>query len=528
MLDYAWNKWGYHAELSQQRAEEQHSAIPWALSQHSLYPLKLRGVYMMVPSLFVAAYYGLVDVIKSRILDFPGPDPRRRHTYGLCTPFHTAASKHHFEAFEALLSAYGDNVQDIPLWTCSEDNGLSTILHTVLRAARYDQETHAVRAFHFLRQLLAIVDSPTTEVIRLAISGFNINAQNDAGLTPLMAACANLRRPDIIRLLVDHGGDLDATDLAGNTAFLHAIRRCHNDSSRAIEVLGLLLTLCPSLISQRNQRGETALMIAASGAADPAVVQFLLSKSPSQPASLHQFVNARDVRGWTALMHATIGRGYAKSKSPFPHKNFDVLLAYPPLNVRLNDHRGRGIMEIACSASHLIRLHAPVLVDSHDCVFPILYALLDIEEGWDAESIRKAVITGVRTLPLGAVYRLLLEDWVVHSFDWNISHPDTATLLVQAFARSKTSARSRASTCRAPVSIVLSHLGFLKPSLFPGGVQTSHFERLAEVFCGKEDCSCACRAILKGQPPSDPRLAEFLARRRSYTASELEQRIRKG
>jgi hypothetical protein len=124
----------------------------------------------------------------------------------------------------------------------------------------------------------------------------------------------------------------------------------------------------------------------------------------------------------------------------------------------------------------------------------MLYAILDVESGWDARLVRRAVIAGVRDLQEVAVYRLLLERWVIYSFTWTLDDPDTITLLLQVSARK--------SKCRAVTSIVLYHLGLLGPPLFPRGLDISDHELLGKAFCRK---SVALDALGDGQDISEER-----------------------
>lgn len=477
-LEYARSNWGRHARLSQDGGEEDRSAIPWALSRHFSYPVVLfPNWYIMFPSLSAAAWYGLVNVIESRCLDFPTPELRRvgrAWDVDVSTPFHSAAGNHQFDAFVALLSAYWDEAQGLTLWTCSGANGMQTVLHVAVKRPILlgDQRQHV---HTFLKRLLAIANSPPTKAMQLMFSDFDINVQDYSGVTPLMVAC-QWTGLHVIRLLVDNGGDPTMADSKGYTAFLYAVDR----HDRTIEICQWLLTISPSLINHRDRKGKTALMLTVSRVGDPAVTQLLLSQSQSCLPDPKSSVNARDLDGRTALMHAFQLQYEYGGDSRFPAETINILLADPSLDVRLTDRWGRSIPEVMCSAEGLITLDKnPV----HDPFFPLLYTLLDIEGGWDVRSMRKAVIAGVRHLSPKAVFRLLLEDWVKCSFIWSTDHPDTVTLLVQAF--------SRIEDCRGPVSIVLYHLGLLEPSLHPGDVQTLNMEALTEAFCGREGCRCS-------------------------------------
>ncbi|TEB29617.1 hypothetical protein FA13DRAFT_1734401 [Coprinellus micaceus] len=634
-LDYACTEWGGHAESSEHLGEPLHPSIVPSLLKCPVFPFLVEMFSesvtptlhrigsqrtgfdttetVMLPSLTVACMYGLVDVVKSGSLPFSRTPTILSYSYRrTATPFHSATSFGHFDTFIALLSTYG--TQGIPLWT-SKELWLPPILHVVVESPRPGAP--------FLQQLFDLIDNPPSARIRLALSEFDINLQDDEGNTALILACQNTGE-DVVRLLISRQGlevglrnthgydafhssadhpesgvallllthfptlDIEAadedgittlmtacrcghqqvidyirtkkpdewvrlirrTDLEGRTAlmfcsvfpshrgpekeailrtltengadlhtretkegmttFLYAIHRHYDDAEALItHILKPLLAYDPLVFDQRDSRGRTALMLGLRHyRPDETLLKFLISLCPTP----EQYLNLRDADGHSALMHA-IGEGSGRSSHNYGRvAAVKILLASPAIDICLPDPTGRGILEVTCSAKWLFTSYPGFISDSY---FPILDPILQANDGWDVSLVRKAVIAAVREMHIPAVYRLLLEDWVAHSFAWSLDDPGTVTLLAQV--------STREWSCRAPVSTVLYRLGLLEPALLDSGIDVSNHGGLAETFCRNQDRrDCEWHSDCQGIESVLPTL---FSDRRSYTPDELERMI---
>jgi ankyrin repeat protein len=114
--------------------------------------------------------------------------------------------------------------------------------------------------------MLAAVYADVSCAKLLLEGGAEVNVTNNAGATPLMRATFDY---DKLRLLVDHGADVDARSALGNSALMLAARPAN--SHRAV---GLLLSHGADAKATNNW-GATALMAAAAGE-DDASVRLLL------------------------------------------------------------------------------------------------------------------------------------------------------------------------------------------------------------------------------------------------------------
>jgi ankyrin repeat protein len=320
-------------------------------------------------------------------------------------------------------------------------------------------------------------------------------------------------RETIIRTLIANGSDLHARETEGGMAtFLYAIQHRGGAQLLITHILKPLLEYDPSAFDQRDNHGRTALMLELrSFRPDETLLKFLVSLTPTP----EQYLNLRDADGHSALMHA-IGEG--SDRSPYNHGRVDavkILLAYPALDICLPDQMGRGVLEVTCSATWLFtQFHSRV----DDSFFPILDAILQAKDGWDISLVRKAVIAAVREMHDLAVYRLLLEDWVVHSFAWSLGDRDTKALFDQI--------SSSESSCQGPTSIMSYYLasGLLEPLALTDGMGVSNYRELAEMFCpnrpkDRGDC------LLHSDWGIRILLPQLFSNRRSYTPGELERMI---
>ena len=191
-----------------------------------------------------------------------------------------------------------------------------------------------------------------SDVVRLLVdAGGDVNLIDNNGWTPLMSA----ENPDIVRLLVSLGAEVDATDVNGWTALmiledLDAVEALLEAGARPnarntfgwttlmsaafgglTDKVRLLLATGVEVDSPDNQ-GRTSLMVAYRG--DRSAVEVLI-QAGADP-------NGRDETGSTALMAAALS--VADDKVQF------LIDAGADLNVR--DDQGRTALMLADSLGH--------------------------------------------------------------------------------------------------------------------------------------------------------------------------------
>jgi len=136
--------------------------------------------------------------------------------------------------------------------------------------------------------LIAAAENGDAESVRLLLdAGADMNATNNDGDTALILAAVQ-GHAEIVRLLLDRGANVEATDSDGYTAFIVAAASSH------AEIVRLLLDRGAD-INATNHDGNTSLIEAAqNGYAD--IVRLLLDRGAN--------VEATDNDGHTALRYA--------------------------------------------------------------------------------------------------------------------------------------------------------------------------------------------------------------------------------
>lgn len=138
--------------------------------------------------------------------------------------------------------------------------------------------------------MFAAQSNPNPEVIRVLLkAGADINAKHQDGSTMLDAAAAANRNPEIIEVLVKAGAEVNAKDDNGKTPLM-----CAAQYNRNPEVITALLKVGAD-VNKKTASGTTALMLAVGsmGNRNPGVIA-VLAKAGAD-------VNAKDANGKSVL-----------------------------------------------------------------------------------------------------------------------------------------------------------------------------------------------------------------------------------
>ena len=126
---------------------------------------------------------------------------------------------------------------------------------------------------------------------RLSVS--TLNQVNDKGQTALMLAASRCTdNADILKYLVEAGADVNIQCKDGYTALMYASER------GKVEMVKLLTErLSVSTLNQVNDKGQTALMLAASRCTDNAdILKYLVEAGPDMNIQCKRWIHRSDVR----------------------------------------------------------------------------------------------------------------------------------------------------------------------------------------------------------------------------------------
>ena len=167
-------------------------------------------------------------------------------------------------------------------------------------------------------------DTAYVGMVRFLLAhGANVNARNHVGMTPLMVNLCN-GHADVVPLLIARGAEVNTSNGVGDTPLMYAIAR-----------LPLILLLLKHGASPNalNTKGYTALRLAAEQA-DPAVVRLLLvhgARDNGSAATDAAFVGRTDIvqvllqnvknkaerrRRATLALHTAVNQGNAEATKP--------------------------------------------------------------------------------------------------------------------------------------------------------------------------------------------------------------------
>ncbi len=159
-----------------------------------------------------------------------------------------------------------------------------------------------------------------------------------------------------LAFLLKHGAEVNAKDIAGNTAMFWATDSWSEDDdpgTKRAKCIKLLLQQKAN-IEEKNNKGETALLKAATYDGNAIVIETLLK------AKAHK--NAQDKKGMTALMHAVHRHSLPSDAEPTQDaSNAKILLKYKA-NINSQDNQG---MTALMHAAHSGYMEAVKLLIKH-------------------------------------------------------------------------------------------------------------------------------------------------------------------
>ena len=102
--------------------------------------------------------------------------------------------------------------------------------------------------------IVAAAHSTSAEIVKLLIdSGAELEASDPLGMTPLLFATGNSSPPEIVKLLIDSGAELEVTDLLGMTPLMYTAQY-----SSSPEIIKALLDKGADPLA-RNKDGKMAI-----------------------------------------------------------------------------------------------------------------------------------------------------------------------------------------------------------------------------------------------------------------------------
>ena len=187
-------------------------------------------------------------------------------------------------------------------------------------------EGHNIGGWSRIPLIQAVMTGYWPMVQLLLDHGANVNAQSINGNTALMFA-AQTRSEDIIRLLVEHGADVDNQAVDGHTALMVA-------ASHGADFVGKLLINEGADVNLENDKGQTALMFAAEHPPLESMGCMLLEHNAD--------INVQDSTGMTALMNAV--------QNPHHSSHLARILLASDAAVNLSEEHGRTALMFAAQS----------------------------------------------------------------------------------------------------------------------------------------------------------------------------------
>ncbi|HNX77447.1 MAG TPA: ankyrin repeat domain-containing protein [Candidatus Rifleibacterium sp.] len=148
---------------------------------------------------------------------------------------------------------------------------------------------------------LAVTYNSNLEIINaLIVAGADVNARNDAGMTPLIWAASFNDNPAIVKALIRAGSELEALDNYQRTALISAAA-----SNQNLDIITTLINEGANVNAQR-ETGETALSEAAAYNNNPEIISILLREgvNPSTK-NIYGFSALDRILGNKALSNST-------------------------------------------------------------------------------------------------------------------------------------------------------------------------------------------------------------------------------
>lgn len=270
---------------------------------------------------------------------------------GGSTPLGVAANYHHADTAKLLLAKGADPVAgglagESALADAAIGSDSTRVALILERGSDSKTSTNALFAMSESRSLVVNEENQDipvelafpndSEIVKLLVEhGADIDARDEEEATPLMRAAA-FGQTGVVRALLDHGANAEAKDKSGNTALIAAGCACAIiDMPETLPSMKLLLEKGAD-VNAKNKVGTTALMAAASwGRA--ANIQLLIGKGAK--------IDAKDKDGNTALL-------IAAAPGALPTADATELLLNSGANIEARNSQGDTALILASKGGY--------------------------------------------------------------------------------------------------------------------------------------------------------------------------------
>jgi cytohesin len=285
--------------------------------------VNVRELFNSRTPLHIASSFGS-KVLVSLLLE-AGADIIAQDIRGIA-PLHFAATHGNMEAVLALLGAAARTAVN----GCEPTNPKTVIPRDYICSAR-NHVLHAKDKSGRTALHSAVSNGRTNIVSLLLEAGADVNAEDDACMTPLHYAMKNMFRKDMLAALLNAGADINARDKRGSTA-LHFGTNCNNEDAMS------MLLKAGANVNAKDDDARTPLHCAALKFCSEKIVALLLEAGAD--------INATDNRGSTPLHDASRENRYV----------FVSILLQAGADIDATDDKGETPLHCAAKSPGTLKL----------------------------------------------------------------------------------------------------------------------------------------------------------------------------